>query len=105
MKRPRLIADINNLEQAERVETTIKTGYSEPILAYLTQWIAVEEDLANSYEKMGSTLASSESGEVAKKLAEDSKSLILKLEELQERFVALDNIQEERIRNIGKNIK
>lgn len=34
------------------MEQTIKTGYCDAIAENLLQWIAVEEDLANSYEKI-----------------------------------------------------
>jgi rubrerythrin len=105
LKRSRLIAEINTMEQAERVETTVKTGYSEPILEHLIQWIAVEEDLASSYEKMADTLTDSESREVAKKLAEQSKNLAKQLTELQEKFVSLDSSQAERIKVVSSHAK
>lgn len=49
MERERIIVDIENLEQALRVEETIKTGYCHPIIENLLAWIAVEEDLTTSY--------------------------------------------------------
>ncbi len=52
MSRERVIVEIENLEQAFKVEQTIKTGYCDTIVDNLTQWIAVEEDLANSYRDL-----------------------------------------------------
>ncbi|MEM0118447.1 MAG: hypothetical protein QXV32_08360 [Conexivisphaerales archaeon] len=105
MKRSRLIADISSFEQAERVETTIKTGYSEPILENLAQWIAVEEDLVSSYEQMKDTLETAESRRLAGKLAEDSKELIHQLHELQSKLVILDERQAQRIKEVSVHIK
>jgi hypothetical protein len=52
MSRERVIVEIETLGQALRVEQTIKTGYCDTISENLLQWIAVEEDLANSYRKI-----------------------------------------------------
>ncbi|MEM3185677.1 MAG: hypothetical protein QXQ39_03215 [Conexivisphaerales archaeon] len=105
LKRSRLLADIDTMEKAERVETTIKTGYSEPILENIIQWIAVEEDLASSYEKMSSSLSSEESKKLAKKLAQDSKDIIQKLEELRSEFAIIDERQTERINEVMMHSK
>ncbi len=52
--RERVIVEIENLGQALKVEQTIRTGYCDPIAENVLQWIAVEEDLANSYRKIAS---------------------------------------------------
>lgn len=52
MNRDRVIVDFDTLGEALKVEETIKTGYCDTISENLLQWIAVEEDLAESYDKM-----------------------------------------------------
>lgn len=52
MNRERVIVEIETLGDALKVEETIKTGYCDAIAENLVQWIAVEEDLANSYQKI-----------------------------------------------------
>jgi hypothetical protein len=47
-----VIVEIESLGQALKVEQTIRTGYCDPIAENILQWIAVEEDLANSYRKI-----------------------------------------------------
>ena len=53
MSRERVIVDKQNLEQALRLEQNVRTGYCDPIAENLVARIAVEEDLASSYEKLG----------------------------------------------------
>jgi hypothetical protein len=52
MSRERIIVEIETLGQALKVEQTIRTGYCEPIAENILQWIAAEEDLSNSYQKI-----------------------------------------------------
>src|SRR5579875_2510593 len=52
MDRERVIVDFENFGQALKLEQTVKTGYCEPIAENLLAWIAVEEDLSNSYSKL-----------------------------------------------------
>ena len=57
MARERVIVEIQNLDQALKVEETIRTGYCDPIAENLLAWIAVEEDLIDSYEKLSEKFA------------------------------------------------
>ena len=50
--RERVIVEIENLDQALRVEETIKTGYCDPTAENLLSWIAAEEDLVDSYKNL-----------------------------------------------------
>jgi len=67
MVRERVIVEIQNLDQALKVEETIGTGYCEPIAENLRAWIAVEEDLIDSYEKLSEKFA--ENHEVKKAMS------------------------------------
>jgi hypothetical protein len=60
LNRERVIAEIETLEDALKVEQMIRTGYCDPIDENILQWIAVEEDLANSYHKIADRSQSQE---------------------------------------------
>jgi hypothetical protein len=49
LKRERVIKRVDTLEDAKKVEETVKTGYCDAMADDLDLWIAVEEDLADSY--------------------------------------------------------
>ena len=67
-ERARIIADVKTMEQAEKVEETIRTGYAETIIENILNWIAVEEDLSASYEKLSKSLPTPEERETANEL-------------------------------------
>lgn len=73
MERDRIIADIESLEQALKVEETIRTGYCHPIIESLLAWIAVEEDLVSSYGKMAKVGYARDLDEPIRKLSVESK--------------------------------
>ena len=73
-ERSRMIVDIGTLEEARKVEETIKTGYIEATIESIVSWIGVEEDLAESYAKFSKSLATTEERELANTLQELSNS-------------------------------
>jgi ferritin-like metal-binding protein YciE len=89
MSRERIIVEIETLEQAEKVEETIKTGYCEPIAENLLAWIAAEEDIIDSYNKLSLKFADrAELKGAMEKLAEESKNNVVYLQRI------LDSIEE-----------
>lgn len=98
----RIIADIETMEQAERVEETIKTGYVEPIIENLVSWIAAEEDLSASYEKFSQSLPSSKEREMANRLHMLSSSDADVLRKRLEEFEGLDSEHKKRIQLVKK---
>jgi NH3-dependent NAD+ synthetase len=100
--RPRVIADINTMEQAERVETTIKAGYSEVVIETLLQWIMAEEDLSVSYDKMSKSLPSLEERGAAAILAQESSELAKMLEDLITKIRSLDDLLSKHIKLVSK---
>jgi hypothetical protein len=52
LARNRVIVDFDSTADARKVEETVKTGYVEVSIESLEQWMAVEDDLAESYGKM-----------------------------------------------------
>ena len=79
MSRKRIIVDIKNLEQALRLEETVKTGFCDTITENLLAWIAVEEDLATSYQELSRTYSKQEVKETMLRLSEASANNVDKL--------------------------
>lgn len=87
--RERVIVEIENLDQALRVEETIKTGYCDPVAENLLAWIAAEEDVSDSYEKLAEKFKDvNEVRESLLALREESQKTIKMLQDL------LDSIEE-----------
>lgn len=101
-ERARIIVDIETMDQAERVEETVKTGYVETIIENLTNWIAVEEDLAASYEKFSKSLPSSKERETASELYVLSRSDADILRKKLREFEGLKDEYEKRIQIVKK---
>jgi hypothetical protein len=105
MSRERVIVEIENLDQALKVEQTIKTGYCDTIVDYLLQWVAVEEDLANSYVDLIEKSKSEEARKVLSELEEESRQNIARLHTLlktAEEFSEARTRRERMIENLAK---
>jgi hypothetical protein len=105
MKRDRMIVEIENMEQARRVEETVKTGYSEVVIESLVQWLAVEEDLVSSYERLAKNLPEAAGREAAAKLCEQSRKEIVSLSGLLAKFEGIDGERKKRIQTVSSLVK
>jgi hypothetical protein len=94
MKRDRIISDV---EDAKKLEETVKTGYAEVSIETLTNWIGVEEDLANSYDQLEAKEKSAERKSVFHQLGQDSRANVAKLSDLRRTLEALDKARVGRI--------
>jgi len=101
-ERARIIADIETMDQAERVEESIKSGYVEAIIENLANWIAVEEDLLTSYEKFSNSSSSSEEREIANRLYVLSSSDADILRKMLGEFEGLESEHRKRIQLVKK---
>jgi hypothetical protein len=101
MKRDRMIVEIETMEQARRVEETVKSGYSEPIIESLVQWLAVEEDLVSSYERLAKDLPDAAMREAAARLCERSRKEIVALSGFLEKFEEIDRERQNRIQTVA----
>lgn len=72
-KTNRIIKDIENLDQAIKAEQNVESGYHATIDEYLFYWMAVEEDVVESYTKLVQTIQNSEVKGTLEQLIEDSK--------------------------------
>jgi rubrerythrin len=95
MNRERVIVDIVTLGQALKVEQTIRTGYCDPIAENIAQWIAVEEDLANSYDKLSTGSTRPELKKYLSELEEESRRNLTFLHSL---LKSVEDLGEARIR-------
>jgi hypothetical protein len=101
----RMLVDISSLDEARRVEETIKTGYIDVIIENIVNWIGIEEDLAASYEKLSKSLARSDQRELANELQVLSDSDVSVLRRWLEEFEGLENEYKKRIRLVKKLMK
>jgi hypothetical protein len=100
MKRDRMIVEIENMEQARRVEETVKSGYADAIIESLVQWLAVEEDLVSSYEKLAKELPDAPRRDAAARLCEKSKKEIAALSGFLAKFEEIDADRKKRIQTV-----
>ncbi len=98
MKKERIIAEVETVEDAKKVEETVKTGYIEPIIETMVNWIGVEEDLESTYERMAAKQDAASRRGVFQRLAGESKANIATLTELKKSFENLDKARIDRIK-------
>jgi len=81
----RIVPNIENLEQAIKVERDVLSGYQSVIEENISYWIAVEEDIVDSYTKMADR-SESKLRTTLTRLVEDSKEQIEILRSIRENF-------------------
>jgi rubrerythrin len=101
MKRERVIVEFEGAKEAKKVEESVKTGYVETAIESLIQWMAVEDDLADSYEELAKSAKDPASQKVFRQLHEESKSVSSKLTGIVRSMEALDAEQVHRIELLG----
>jgi rubrerythrin len=52
LSRPRVIKQIETFDDAVKAERDVESGYDRVIDEHITYWIAVEEDIVDSYSKL-----------------------------------------------------
>jgi hypothetical protein len=97
MKRERIIADVETVSDAKKVEETVKTGYSEALIETLVNWIGVEEDLASSYEHLAAKQGNAHERSVFLQLAKESNENVNSLTDLRKSLEKLDKARIARI--------
>jgi hypothetical protein len=91
----RIVASIENLDQAVKVEKDVLSAYQRVIEENISYWMAVEEDIVDSYTKMADRSESVELRATLNRLIEDSKDHIEVLGSIRENFrkIAADEIR------------
>ena len=82
----RIVPEIENLDQAIKVQTDVFSGYQRVIEENVAYMIAVEEDIVDSYTKLADRSESVKQRTTFSKLAEDSKEQIEVLRSIRENF-------------------
>ena len=72
-KSSRIIKDIESIDQAIKAEENVEGGYHKTIDEYLTYWMAVEEDVVESYTRLAETMQNTNVRKTLGQLIEDSK--------------------------------
>ena len=95
----RIVANIENLDQAIKVERDVLSGYQHVIDENISFWIAVEEDIVDSYTKMASQSETVNLRATLNSLVGDSKEQIEVLRSIRENFrkIAADEIRHGKI--------
>jgi len=102
MKRERIIADVETVSDARKVEETVKTGYVEALIETLVNWIGVEEDLVSSYEHLAARQANAQAKAVFQQLAKESHENVGALTELKTSLEKLDKARISRIEQLSR---
>jgi len=102
MKRERIIAEVETVGDARKVEETVKTGYAEALIETIVNWIGVEEDLASSYEHLASKQGHAQAKGVFQQLAKESNENVDTLSELKESLEKLDKARVARIDQLSQ---
>jgi hypothetical protein len=98
--RRRVIVEFETPADARKVEETVKTGYAETSIENLVQWIAVEEDLSDTYGRLAAKSKDSTSRETYNELKEGSERTISDLSKLLKSLEELDDARIKRIESL-----
>lgn len=72
-KRDRVIKDIESLDQAIKAEKDVESGYHGTIDENISYWIAVEEDIVESYTKLVGQISNTEVKKILTHIIADSE--------------------------------
>ncbi len=97
--RQRILVDIETVEQARKIEETVKSGYLDATIEHLLQWIAVEEDLISSYRQLEGEAAAGGQKEMFASFAATSESNLKKLNAF---LAECETMAAERDQRLGK---
>ena len=87
--RERIINDIETLDQAVKAEKDVEIGYHGVIEENLTHWLAVEQDIIESYTKLANQSDSKKIKNTLTKIVEDSKNHVRILTSIRKSFTTI----------------
>ena len=87
--RQRIINDIETLDQAVKAEKDVEIGYHGVIEENLTHWLAVEEDIIDSYTKLADQSDNKKIKTTLAKIVEDSKKHVRILTSIRKSFTTI----------------
>jgi len=89
--RERIIQDIETVDQAIKAEKDVESGYHGVIEENLTYWLAVEEDIVDSYSKLVKNTDNRKIKTTLERIIEDSKNHIRMLTSISKSFTKIMN--------------
>ena len=89
--RERIIRDIVTVDQAIKAEKDVESGYHGVIEENLTYWLAVEEDIIESYTKLAKQTNNKKIKTTLTNIIEDSKNHIRVLTSIGKSFTKIIN--------------
>ncbi len=84
--RERIIKDVETLDQAVKAEKDVETGYHGMIEENISYWLAVEEDIVDSYTRLAKHSRNRKIKTTLAKIIEDSKNHIRILTSIRKSF-------------------
>ncbi|MGA2461843.1 MAG: hypothetical protein ABSF82_10515 [Candidatus Bathyarchaeia archaeon] len=87
--RERIINDIETLDQAVKAEKDVEIGYHGVIEENLTHWVAVEQDIIESYTKLANQSDNKKIKNTLTKIVEDSKNHVRILTSIRKSFTKI----------------
>ena len=95
----RIVPEIESIDQAIKVEKDVLVGYQRIVDENIANWIAVEEDIIDSYSKMSGQAGDLNLRATLTSLVEDSKDQIEVLRSIRENFrkIAADEVRHGKI--------
>jgi len=84
--RERIIKDIETLDQAVKAEKDVESGYHGVIDENVSYWLAVEQDIIDSYTKLANQSEDKKVKSTLTGIVEDSKNHILMLTSIRKTF-------------------
>ncbi len=99
----RVLTEFESTRDAKKVEETVKTGYIETTIENLTQWRAVEDDLADTYGRLSAAARGEAEKALFKELHDESESNKAELEKLLGAVEELDRARVGRIERLSRD--
>lgn len=87
--RERIIKDIETLDQAVKAEKDVESGYHGVIDENITYWLAVEQDIIDSYTKLAKQSEDKKAKATLTRIVEDSKNHIRMLTSIRKAFAKI----------------
>jgi len=84
--RERIIKDIETLDQAVKAEKDVESGYHGVIDENISYWLAVEQDIIDSYTKLANQSEDKKAKSTLTKIVEDSQNHIRMLTSIRKTF-------------------
>ncbi|HXZ97877.1 MAG TPA: hypothetical protein VED24_00760 [Candidatus Acidoferrum sp.] len=105
MSRSRIIKKIENFEDAVKVEKSIESGYHGVIDEHISYWIAVEEDVVDSYSRIADRTDDAKVKAVLARIVSDSRRHAQMLRDVSGTLEKIIRDEQEHARLLGELAK